>query len=134
MGIFYLMFKASEYLSHIMWPFLFVDIQRTASNLQFILATGDHDTRLNFYLGGRTGPVTDLAQHYHSLTVVAGRRAGTAVGRAGPAAGRDSTANEQASPATRASQVPSSGIGGRTRALRRLYNKVVGQVIDTKVR
>ncbi len=141
------MFKASEYLSYILWPFLLLDIQRTASNLQFILATGDHDTRLNFYLGGRTGPVTDLAQRYHSLAL-AGRRAGTAAGRAGPAAGRDGPAagragpatgrdgpaNEQAaSPATRASQVASSGIGGRTRALRRLYNKVVGQVIDTKV-
>jgi hypothetical protein len=116
--------------------------------------------RINFYLGGRAGPVTDVAQRYHSLAV-AGRRPGTAAGRYGPAAGRDGpaagrdgpaagwdgpaagrdgpaagrdgTANEQASPATRASQVGSSGIGGRTRALRRLYNKVVGQVIDTKV-
>ncbi len=119
-----------------MWPFLLLDIQRTASNLQFILATGDHDTRLNFYLGGRAGPVTDLAQRYLSHAV-AGRRAGTAAGRYGPAAGcdgpaagRDGPANEQAS---RASQVASSGLGGRTRALRRLYNKVVGQVIDTKV-
>jgi hypothetical protein len=90
--------------------------------------------------------VTDLVQRYHSLAV-AGRRAGTAAGRAGTAAGRDGPAagragpaawrdgpaNDQASPATRASQVASSGIGGRTRALRRLYNKVVGQVIDTKV-
>ncbi len=97
--------------------------------------------------------MTDLAQRYHSLTVVAGRRPGVsdwagtaagwygpaagrdgpAAGRDGPAAGRNGPANEQASPATRASQVASSGIGGRTRALRRLYNKVVGQVIDTKV-
>ncbi len=105
--------------------------------------------------------MTDLAQRYHSQAVAAGRRTGTtagrygpaagrdgpaawrdgpaagrdgtAAGRAGPAAGRDGPANEQASPATRASQVASSGIGGRTRALRRLYNKVVGQVIDTKV-
>ncbi len=60
-------------------------------------------------------------------------RDGPAAGRDGPAAERDGTANEQASPATRASQVASSGMGGRTRALRRLYNKVVGQVIDTKV-
>ncbi len=95
--------------------------------------------------------MTDLAQRY---LVVAGRRpgdndrAGTppagragpaawrygpAAGRDGPAAGRSGSANEQASPATRASQVGSSGLGGRTRALRRLYNKVVGQVIDTKV-
>ncbi len=133
------MFKASEYLSYIVWPFLLLDIQRTASNLQFILATGDHDTRLNFYLGGRAGPVTDLARRYYSLAVAAGRY-GLAAGRDGPAAGRDrpaegryGPANEQASPVTRASQVASSGIGGRTRALRRLYNKVVGQVIDTKV-
>jgi hypothetical protein len=124
-----------------MWPFLLLDIQRTASHLQFILATGDQDTRLNFYLGGRTGPVTDLAQRYHSLTLPGDNdRAGTAAGRYGPTAGRDGPAavrdgpaNEQASPATRASQVASSGLGGRTRALRRLYNKVVGQVIDTKV-
>ncbi len=85
--------------------------------------------------------MTDLAQRYHSLTRPGDNdRAGTAAGRYGPAAGRDGPAavqdgpaNEQACPATRASQVASSRLGGRTRALRRLYNKVVGQVIDTKV-
>jgi hypothetical protein len=82
---------------------------------------------------GRDGPAAGRDGPAAGRGGQAAGRDGTATGRDGPAAGRDGTVNEQASPATRASQVASSGMGGRTRALRRLYNKVVGQVIDTKV-